>query len=170
MKLFFKILHKRFWTRNIILVCTLLVLTSILMYLNQPKQYSFLPKFKGMVSDTDKTIQIFGLRYSSYLSGNSSPAEFKEALINFQDDLISLNEGLENLKPNKEHQELYKQYLTGISLVKGVVKYNLENLTDEILDADLVEEEQVKIEKGLSLINQVKKDLRLLASEQDSQT
>ena len=112
-----------------------------------------------MVSDTDKTIQIFGSRYADYLVGNSTPGEFKETLINFQDDLVSLNEELEELKPDREYQETYGQYLTGVKLVKGVVQKNIENLTDENIDSDLVEEKQAKMETGLNLIQITKEKL-----------
>lgn len=152
----------------------LLLLITVFFGINfisqKPKQQSvqqqskeekdFLDDFRNQVDITDGIIVDFGDEFMKYLNGETESKDYVVSIKKFRDKIVDVQNTVGIIRPTAKYQKTYDKYKSGLSLVLEVLNKNVEYLSADNPDPDLMEDDQEKFSVGLKQIQEVKESLK----------
>lgn len=133
------------------------------------KEEDFLDDFRNQVDISDGIITEFGSEFAQFLSGETEPEDYVESVRKFRSNLAEIQNTTEKIKPTGNYQKTYNKFRNGLSLVLEVLNKNVEYLSAENPDPDLMKDDQDKFSEGLQEIQEVKESLNA-DNEPDNKT
>lgn len=123
------------------------------------QEQDFLDDFRNEVDITDGIITDFGNEFMKFLSGETESKDYVTSVKKFRDEIVDVQNTVEKIKPSAKYQKIYDKYKNGISLVLEVLNKNVDYLSADNPDPDLMKDDQEKFSVGLQQIQEVKETL-----------